>query len=519
MGRTIACFLIAAVSLVGCGEATDQPGAQTSTTAETVSTLPDQANTYHYLVTFVATSVDGSRRVFELAGAVDEDRGIAELRYTPPGDSAVGVETIIVQTDERTAVFAPQPDMVPSHAIDDLDSRQWFDLDVFTSNGPDAFVLSSTPSATSLWQLLGVTPQPTDRDGALIEVAVVGQESVAPHWGMNTVLDFIGRSVERLEIVTETHEDGLLREIQFRSLGDGEDGHLTITITDRGGPVDIEFPESLIQVPLQKVQPPTIPIGPITTTPPPRIEPDTEGVLFRLSITGGWQLPEPPARRISLEADGSLVRAINPNVYASTESFMVMRLSPKGVERIAALVEESGLLGKRHLVDGGEGVSPTDVSATLWLGGSAWLNMDRIGETNGFTEPEQEARAAFEEIIAKLDDPYWLGEDILSDWEPWVPERLTVLAGDVSARSGLPTGSPFVDWPLSAGIEELASTTTTNAYDEIELALCLEGDQVGPVWALLTGVNNAYLRVDDGRRWELTYLLSTPGYRLYSDPC
>ena len=92
-------------------------------------------------------------------------------------------------------------------------------------------------------------------------------------------------------------------------------------------------------------------------------------------------------------------------------------------------------------------------------------------------------------------------------------------AGDVSARSGLPADAPFAPWPLEETIEELATSTTRNPYDEVELVLCLTGDQVEPVWELLTGVNNAYLRVDDGAKWELTYILTWPGYRPQRATC
>ncbi len=49
--------------------------------------------------------------------------------------------------------------------------------------------------------------------------------------------------------------------------------------------------------------------------------------------------------------------------------------------------------------------------------------------------------------------------------------------------------------------------------------MCLTGDQVAPVWELLTGVNNAYLRVDDGTEWELAYMFNWPGYGQRRDPC
>ena len=43
--------------------------------------------------------------------------------------------------------------------------------------------------------------------------------------------------------------------------------------------------------------------------------------------------------------------------------------------------------------------------------------------------------------------------------------------------------------------------------------------RVVPVFALLTGVNRASLRVDDGAAWELEVRPHMPGYRLVGDPC
>ena len=62
--------------------------------------------------------------------------------------------------------------------------------------------------------------------------------------------------------------------------------------------------------------------------------------------------------------------------------------------------------------------------------------------------------------------------------------------------------------------------TAENAYGERELAICLRGKDARTVWReLFTGENTAYLRVDDGRRWELTASVSLPGYALHDSPC
>lgn len=525
MRRSLSFICAAVFLLAACGESTlENVPASSSTTNppdSTVTTAAPAVATYRYEMSFVGQDFDGTEVRVSLTGAVDEDRQLAEIRYLSDTSVDGPVDSIIVQTSNATLVYAPIEPMLPSWAGDDIEPDQWYEFDVFENSGADAFFLKSTPTSESIWELLGVQPQSDIRDGRTVEVAVVDGERLTPHRGSNSVFSFIGINVDRVEIVTSDDEDGGLAWIALNSTGDEQQSsELTIAVSDRGQPVDIEIPTQVEPLPL--FDPPTLPppVVPTTLLPEPTIEPDSDGVFFRLSVTGGWQLPDPPARRISLETDGSLVRAINPNVFASTESFSVMQLSPSGVNRVIALFEDSGLLENRGLLDGGAGISPTSVSATLWVGGRPILSMDRIGETEGYDEEQRAARAAFDDILAKLDDPSWLGDDILSDWQPWVPERLTVLASDdVSPRSGLPNNSPFADWPLAATIEEMSTGTVLNAYDEEVLVICLEGKDVAPVWALLTGVNNAYLRVDDGREWELTYALSTPGYRSFRDAC
>ena len=49
--------------------------------------------------------------------------------------------------------------------------------------------------------------------------------------------------------------------------------------------------------------------------------------------------------------------------------------------------------------------------------------------------------------------------------------------------------------------------------------VCLAGEDVAPVFSLLTGVNAAHLGVDDGHAWELNMWPHYPGYRLVGDPC
>lgn len=104
----------------------------------------------------------------------------------------------------------------------------------------------------------------------------------------------------------------------------------------------------------------------------------------------------------------------------------------------------------------------------------------------------------------------------------WAPDTIGFLAGppDLSPRSPLGPRDPYAPWPLRRGVHALATGRLPNAYDEPKLALCLRGAQAHRVWRrLFTGVNTAYLRVDDGRRWELQSFVSLPGYQELSSPC
>ena len=96
---------------------------------------------------------------------------------------------------------------------------------------------------------------------------------------------------------------------------------------------------------------------------------------------------------------------------------------------------------------------------------------------------------------------------------------MTVLAGRPSPRSGLRPDAPFNPWPYDRPVEAMARGTQVDPYGEEEVVVCLSGAEVFPLFSLMTGVNHAYLRVDDGRRWEVNVQPRTPGYRLYGDPC
>ena len=249
----------------------------------------------------------------------------------------------------------------------------------------------------------------------------------------------------------------------------------------------------------------------------PRSVPSGE-VILRLSLTGGWGLPGSDGLHLTVQDDGRVIRVADTTVFSSTRDYSTLRLDRAGLVRLLRLLEPLVPL-RREDLDGGAGVSPTDRSAWLEVGDDIVLSMDRIGQADGYTAEQDAWRARFAEVLDRIADPTWLGESIVEPESPWVPSSMTVLAGPVSPRGGPGQGTTVAAWPLDGSIEELAVGTALDPYGQEELVLCLTGDDVAPVFALLTGVNRAYLRVDDGRPWELEVRPHYPGYELVGDPC
>jgi hypothetical protein len=241
-------------------------------------------------------------------------------------------------------------------------------------------------------------------------------------------------------------------------------------------------------------------------------------VILRLSLTGGWALPDPGQLHLTVEGDCRVVRVTDMSVFSTTDDYTSARLSRDGMRRVIALARDL-LPARRSDLDGGAGVSPTDRAAWLEVGDGITLSMDRLGATEGYTAGQRSWRARFDAVIERIKDLSWLREDIVEPEAPWIPESMTVLARSVGPGDRAQVGSAAARWPLDRPIDRLADGTTVDADGEERRVLCLEGDEVAPVFALLTGVNHARLAVDDGAAWELDVRPRIPGYRLVGDPC
>ena len=223
----------------------------------------------------------------------------------------------------------------------------------------------------------------------------------------------------------------------------------------------------------------------------------TDGIVVRIDIHGDT----PSAGMYSFADDGTVVRVADTSITMSRDDLTTWRLPPP---QLGAVLGALDALGVREATPGDFGdasVRPYTPSGNVSWGEGRVIGGDdpRLMNTlSAVTEPPKHGVRR------------------------WVPRAIGFLAGppERSARSPLDADAPFARWPLNRGIRELATGTAENAYGERRLSLCLLGKDAARVWRnLFTGVNTAYLRVDDGRRWELQSSVVLPDYVAYGSPC
>lgn len=224
---------------------------------------------------------------------------------------------------------------------------------------------------------------------------------------------------------------------------------------------------------------------------------DMDGSVVRIDIHGDT----PAAGMYSFTGDGTVVRVADTSVTMSREDLTTWRLSRTELETVLGALDA---LGIREAAPGSFG--DATVRPYTPSGNVSW---------------------AFGRVIGG--DDQRLMNTLYAATEPpehgvrrWTPTAIGFLAGrpDRTSRSPLSAQDPFARWPLKRGVLGLSSGTALNAYDEEKLALCLLGRDAARVWRhLFTGVNTAYLRVDDGRKWELQASVALPGYVAHGSPC
>lgn len=234
-------------------------------------------------------------------------------------------------------------------------------------------------------------------------------------------------------------------------------------------------------------------------------------------------LPRPFAGWTVAE-DGTLARILLPSDSGATR--MVSLVKEKGDGRVVSAADTSVTMSRRDLTTWR--LSRAQLATAL---GALDATGVRTAEPGSFGE---EAGAPYASVFFEpgrvvggtnpglVETLRAVAEPPDRGVRPWTPDAIGFLAGppDRTGRSPLGRDDPFRPWPLEGGVEELAFGETDDAYGEPRLALCLRGRDAARVWrALFTGENTSYLRVDDGRRWELNASVVLPGYGLYDSPC
>lgn len=260
------------------------------------------------------------------------------------------------------------------------------------------------------------------------------------------------------------------------------------------------YPQAPMPVPVDPLPEFPLPDGPYAS--PDRGEPRSvagwpvalDGSVVRIVLTEG-----PGAQRmVSLTADGRMVSVADTSVFMSRRDLTTWRLTRTQLATALGALDAAGVRTSEPGAFGEEAGAPY---ASVFF---------EPGRVVGGTDPQ-----LVDTVRAVVEPP-------ARGVRPWSPYAIGFLAGppDRTGRSPLGAEDRFRRWPLERGVEELASGEMDNAYGEPRLALCLRGRQAARVWrSLFTGENTAYLRVDDGRRWELNASVVLPGYVLYGSPC
>lgn len=219
-----------------------------------------------------------------------------------------------------------------------------------------------------------------------------------------------------------------------------------------------------------------------------------DGILARIVLSDAPGVQ----RMVSFTADGRVVSAVDRSVFMGRDDLTTWRLSPV---RLATTLRALDAVGVRTAEPGSFGEEAGAASASVFY---------EPGRVASGTDP-----GLVETVRAMVEPP-------ARGVRPWAPYAIGFLAGppDRTGRSPLDADAPFRPWPLRRGVAELAEGRRPDAYGVRRHALCLRGRQAARVWRrLFTGDNTAYLRVDDGRRWELNASVVLPGYVLLGSPC
>lgn len=237
-----------------------------------------------------------------------------------------------------------------------------------------------------------------------------------------------------------------------------------------------------------------------------------EGVVLSIGIHAGYD-----TETLSVDSQGWVVRVSDTSVTTTVDDYVTWRLTRAGLKRLLRAVERTGVRAAAPGDLGDGAVSPYSRTVHYGFGDDTGVSVSIRPEEAGIS-----ARERLWRLANRIASPRWHRGHIAVAPRPWTPPALGILAGppNRTERSPLPPDAPFRPWPLDRSIRELSHGLRPNAYDEPRRALCLRGAAAAKVFALFTGENIAYLRVDDGERWELNVTVHTGTPPLYgSSPC
>jgi hypothetical protein len=221
---------------------------------------------------------------------------------------------------------------------------------------------------------------------------------------------------------------------------------------------------------------------------------------------------------VSFDSHGWVVRAADTSVFGTKEDYTTWRIDRTGLRKVLAAFDRLGVREPGAWF-GDQAVGPGVRHAAV---GWADRGVERgaYGSLPLWDDGGDHPGQPLWDLVDRVVDPAWHRGHVVVAPRPWVPTLLGVLAQRPGGQGSPNTTEPFAPWPLRRGIRELSHGVAPNPYGEPEQQLCLYGREAARVFDLLEpGVNTAWLRVDDGRRWELTVEVVLPSYSTSRNPC
>lgn len=198
----------------------------------------------------------------------------------------------------------------------------------------------------------------------------------------------------------------------------------------------------------------------------------------------------------SLQRDGTVVMLASKRPDGDAKTYRSWKLTEAGRDRILKMIDENRLAGRRVKYGSVDGRYSMDIFGRTELEGSLALG-----------QPADADQAALDDLISRLIDPDWLGNDVDLQPAEWTPERLSFFL----KRSG--SSPDGVAWPLSTPISELALPDPLHTRDPDAMVLCFSDQDVTAVWPIVRDADDlSAIPVDDGDSWTLTYIVNHPGF-------